>query len=138
MSVGQTLYVLACVALFGVVADAVAGEPPKDLWDMTEYRKVPLNLQKISSRKAPLQAPQAQDWARAGDSWVKGETKTQTNAPAATASASAGGNLVAEQYTFDCGTSPDGSNRIFFGLARPENAQGKLPVGTRMGSTLYS
>jgi hypothetical protein len=59
--------------VLALAAARVAGGAAADLpglWDMTDMRKVPLEVEKASTRKAPLFLPNVNDWVRDGDSWV--------------------------------------------------------------------
>lgn len=127
-SILTTWIVVLCSFIFTLVC-GYAADWRSSLWDMTAYRKIPLNLQEISSRKVPLQiGGQAKNWVHAADSWVKGGTTKSNGASATSGIVVKPRALVVQQYYFDCGTSPEKLDRICFSLARPEKTEGKIPV----------
>ncbi len=104
-----------------------AAPAPVDLWDMTEVRKQPLDVEQVGApRKAPLVVAGAADWMNTGDGWVAG--KKGAPAPAAAKPASGDEQLLVEELFISSENSPAGPNRIFCAVARPEKAAGPVPV----------
>ena len=119
--------ILAASALARLGAVAWCAQGPMDkLWDMTEMRKTPFALEKLSARKAPLFMPGVNDWRRQGDTWVAGGPARP--GPASANAPASGEQLLVEEWYFDCGASAQGPDRIFCGLARPEKAADRVPV----------
>lgn len=97
------------------------------LWDMGEIRGHPLGPEKLSTRKAPLYVAGANDWMNTGDAWVapKGNKALEAAAPKPGHSDE---QLVVEEYYYSLEMTPQGPNRIFCAIARPEKASGPQPV----------
>lgn len=77
-------------------------EQLRQLWDMTALRALPFELEKLSTRRVPA----------------------ATGAPA-----TAGGqSLIVEEFYYSSESTPDGANRIYCAIARPEGVPGRVPV----------
>jgi len=94
---------------------------------MTEARKQPLDVEIIGTRKAPLVVPRREDWMNTGDAWVAKSRDAEAATVAAPKSASKE-LLIVEELFFSSESTPDGPNRIFCAVARPERATGPVPV----------
>ena len=115
-----------CCAVDGNALTTDQRRQVEQLWDMTEIRQYPLEPEKITTRKAPLYVAGANDWTSAGDSWVgKKNTKLGDVAPKPVSSAE---QLLVEEYYYSSEMSPQGPNRIYCAIARPERATGPMPV----------
>jgi len=95
------------------------------LWDMTDVRKQPLGVEVVGTRRAPLFVARKDDWMNTGDAWV---AKKEETASAVPASAAGNEQLIVEELFFSSESTPDGPNRIFCAVARPEKAAGPVPV----------
>ena len=117
----QVLLLNACFAL------PCAPGRAADLWDMREVRKQPLDVETVGTRKAPLVVPRREDWMNTGDAWV---AKSKDEKTAAVAPPKSGSKelLIVEELFFSSESTPDGPNRIFCAIARPEKATGPVPV----------
>lgn len=96
-----------------------------ELWDLSEARKQPLDAKMTSTpRKAPL-VVEGGDWLNTGDAWVG----KQSSKPGAAAAPPAGNEqLIVEEWFFSSENTPQGPNRIYCAVARPEKAAGPVPV----------
>ena len=114
---------LPAVALLALV-NGIAKSAPLDLWDTTELRKQPLAAEKLGeTRKAPLVVAGATDWMNTGDEWVaKKKDAAAAKVPASNKL------LLVEEYFYNSETTPQGPNRIYCAIARPEKASGPVPV----------
>jgi dienelactone hydrolase len=114
--------ILSALLLVAPVALAAA-----DLWDMTEVRQQPLEVERLGApRKAPLVVAGAGDWMSTGDGWVAG--KKAAPAPTATKPAAGDEQLLVEELFISSEHTPAGPNRIFCAVARPEKTSGPVPV----------
>jgi dienelactone hydrolase len=96
-----------------------------DLWDMTEIRKHPLDVQMIGApRKAPLVVAGDADWMSTGDAWVTKKKEPST----ATKPAGNDEQLIVEELFFSSENATNGPNRIYCAIARPEKVTGPVPV----------
>lgn len=118
---------LVCLAVASAAGAARGGMPDElqVLWDMTDIRKVDMEPEKLSTRKAPLFVKGVNDWMRVGDSWVAAGPKGRAKPPVAVDKDE---RLVVEEWYYTSGRGPDGPNRVFGALACPEHATQPPPV----------
>ena len=113
--------------VFPILALSLATAAHADLWDMTEVRRQALDVEAVgATRKAPRVVAGAADWMNTGDAWVA-KKKDANLAPAVKPS----GNdepLLVEEYYFSSESTPQGPNRVFCAVARPEKTAVPVPV----------
>ncbi len=100
------------------------------LWDMTEVRKEPFNLQTVSSRKAPLFTDHRSGWMHRGDAWVAPQKPDASRSVAGGphAAPAPGTQLLVRDFFLSSERTPAGPNRIFCALARPLAGRSPVPV----------
>jgi dienelactone hydrolase len=100
----------------------------RQLWDMTELRKMLLEPEKLSSRRipAPQGASKAGDLMSTGDPLVPRAERAPGGSPDGIVVEEA--PMLVEEYYYSSEMTSQGPNRIYCAVARPDGIKGRVPV----------
>lgn len=121
----------ACCAELCASGSDISGGAAAGLWDLSEVRRQPLDPECLGApRRVPFAAEEGRgDWMSTGDAWVAGG-----KAQAPSGGLPGGGafpvpqSLTVEEWHLSSESTPQGPNRIYCAVARPEAQQGPVPV----------